>query len=413
MRNQSRRRARAALLFGFSALLALAWLGRLDASDWRPFAWLLAPPVVSGLFVLLSGGALAPDVVPKSIVAFAMAFFVAVPARHLVRAGSGAQLLLGAALAVLVHSALGAYQSFAFAHDTFPFAGLMATNPGQAMAPDAIETYVAYIRRPFGLFAEPSAMAACVGPWLVVFSTALFGDRGGSRRQRAILALALASGLALVVASQSGQAAPTVAGAAVPAVWAAFGSRRSAIARGATLLLGLGMVCAATLWLADHAADRFRYSQNESWQGRLASIELALESLRSPEHFLVGVGPGQSVAHVTSTALSDHALGDIGAVSSVAFAYAMETGLLGIVCLLGVGGMIARSIRASRARLAGAACAITWLFGIAFATTYSQQPALWTAMAVLLSWGSVFGARAASRPPGARDDPAPELERAS
>jgi hypothetical protein len=397
-----------------AALLAFAWMWRLDASDWRPFAWMMAPPLVSGFVVLLVGSALAPDVVPKAILSLAMAFIVVVPARHLIRAGHGEQFLLGAALAVLVQSALGAYQSIAFDRGTFPFAGLMATNPGQAMTPDQMETYVAYIQRPFGLFAEPSAMAACVGPWLAVMSTALFTGRSRSRRQGAILALALASGLALVVTSRSGQAAPTVAGAAVPAVWAAFSSRRSAFVRGATLLLGVGMVCAATVWLMNNAAARFKYSENESWQGRLESIQLAVESLQSPEHLLVGVGPGQSVAHLTSTALKDRVYGEIGAVASITLAYAMETGLLGLVCMLWVGALIARSIWASRARLAGAACGIAWLVGVAFATTYSQQPALWTAMAMLLSWDSVFGARAAGRPEGrARDEPELELESAS
>jgi hypothetical protein len=379
-----------------AALLTLAWTWRLDASDWRPFAWMMAPPLISGFVVLLLGSALAPDVVPKAIVSLAMAFIVLVPARHLIRAGHDAQLLLGAALAVLVQSALGAYQSIAFDHGTFPFAGLMATNPGQAMTPDQMDVYVEYIQRPFGLFAEPSAMAACMGPWLSIISTALFTGRSPSRRQGAILALALASGLALVVTSRSGQAAPTVAGAAVPAVWAAFSSRRSALTRAATLLLGVGIACAATVWLMNNAAARFNYSQNESWQGRLESIELAVESLQSSDHLLVGVGPGQSVAHLKSTPLRDQAYGEIGAVASITLAYAMETGLLGLVCVSWVGALIVRAVWASRARLAGAACGIPWLVGISFATTYSEQPALWTAMAMLLSWDSVFGAREAS-----------------
>lgn len=372
----------------FAVLLVFAWMWRLTASDWRPFAWLMVPPVVSGFLALLAQGALAAEVIPKAILALATSFIVVVPARYLIRAGHGDQFILGAALAITVQSALGAYQSFELENGRFPFAWLMATNPGQGMPSEAIEDFVTYVRRPFGLFAEPSAMAACVGPWLVLISTVLFTRATDSRRHRAILALALASGLALVVRSKSGQAAPIVIGTAVPAVWATFSSRRRVIARVVTLLIGVGIVCISTMWLMSNAASRFDYSQNDSWQGRFGSIKLAVQSLA--EHFLAGVGPGQSVAQI---ALRDRT--GIAAIWSVTMTYAMETGLLGLVSMLLLGGSIARSVWASRERASGAACGIVWLLGLTFATSYPQQPALWTAMAMLLSCVSVAGDRMA------------------
>ena len=67
----------------------------------------------------------------------------------------------------------------------------------------------------------------------------------------------------------------------------------------------------------------------------------------------------------------------------------METGLFGLVGMLVLAASAASSIWASRARLAGAMCALVWLSGISVGTSYVGQPALWTALAALLSWRSV------------------------
>ena len=191
MRSADRRRARLATVVSFSsffvfpaipigrtvaitiplvlaAALALVWVRRLRTSDWGPYAWMIAPAVVSGCYVVLVGAALAPDIVPKAVIATAMSLFVVIPARRLLRSGSGEQFVLGAAYAILVHAALGAYQVFQFDRGEFPFADLMRTNPAMALLAEDTPTYVEYVKRPFGLFAEPSAMAACVGPWLVM-----------------------------------------------------------------------------------------------------------------------------------------------------------------------------------------------------------------------------------------------------
>ena len=249
---------------------------------------MIAPAVVSGCYVLLVGSALAPGVVPKSIVAMAMPFLIVIPTRRLLRGGHGEPFVLGAAYAILVHAAIGAYQVFAFERSTFPFEGLLRTNPAMAMTPDQVATYVAFVRRPFGLFAEPSAMAACIGPWLVIITSALFARRrDGSRRRTAILALALASGLALVVASKSGLAVPIVAATAIATLAAAFSWRRGAGVRAAALFLSAAIAFAAVVWLSENAASRFELAQNDSWQARLESLKLGARCpsrpRRSPE----------------------------------------------------------------------------------------------------------------------------------
>jgi hypothetical protein len=374
-----------AIPYVLAAILVAMWLPRLTVSDCRPFAWMMIPLMLSAAYALLAGNVRAPDVIPKVVLLYAMAFLVTMPTLHLLRAGYGEHLILGAALAIIVHAALGAYQLLAFDRGEFPFAELMMTNPSLALLAESPESYVAYVRRPFGLFAEPSAMAACVGPWLVVVSTALFTRPRdeGSGWNRAILAVALASGLGLVVVSQSGLAVPIAAGAAAPAVLAAFSAHRGVLTRAAALVISVAIVSATTAWLMNNAADRFRLAENESWRARLASLEVGARAVTTNDSFLLGAGPGQALR---SRQARDRAPSEVTAVWSIALNYAIETGVLGLIAMLVLGASMARSIARSRAWFAGLACAGVWVAGVGLGTSYAQQPALWTAMAMLLSW---------------------------
>jgi MYXO-CTERM domain-containing protein len=376
----------------FAGVVILASLPRLKLSECSPFAWMMAPALISGGYVLFIGTALAPEVVPKAIVATAMSLVVVIPALRLLRAGYGDQFILGAALAILVHAALGAYQVFAFERSEFPFADLMNTNPGMALTAQDPETYAEYVKRPFGLFAEPSAMAACIGPWLVLIARAVFSPSGGGSRPRTVvLALALASGLWLVVASKSGMSAPIVAAAALTALAAAFARRRRSIAaRAVALALGGAIALGATMWLTENASSRFDLPENESWQARLESLGLGIRSLSasldSLDYLLGGVGPGQAYFAVNSSDRRYRAAHGVKAVWSVGLNYALENGLLAVAAMLWLAACAAWSIWASRDRLVGAACAAVWLTGIFLATSYVGQPALWTGLALLLSW---------------------------
>jgi hypothetical protein len=416
-RSLSRGHARAAFLLSFSSFfiypaipisantglglpsllagaLAFMWVGQICCSDWAPFAWMMAPLVLSASFVLLAGTAIAPDVALKSVAALGMAFVVVVPTGYLLRTGHGEPFLHGTACAIIVQSALGAYQAFEFERSRFPFAELMRTSPGLAMTPETIDTYVEYVKRPFGLFPEPSAMAACLGPWLALIAVALFTPtvQERFRRHRTLLMVALASGLGLVALSKSGQALPIAAATSLCAVLPAFTWRGRPAARAAALLAGLAIVGGTAAWINSGAASRFEFDQNGSWQARLASLDVAIQSLtRMDSRFFFGIGPGQTTWELRSAAMSGVAASGITAVWSGTLMYAMETGVFGLVCMLVLGRAIARSIWTSSAPAGGAACAAVWLFGITFGTSCVVLPPLWTAMAALLTWRSVLG----------------------
>ncbi len=377
--------------FVLAVALALLWLPRLEPSDWWPFVWLLAPAVLSGWYVIVAGSAILPGTVPKAVAATAMSIFVLVPALRLLREGHGEQFVLGAAAAIVVHAAIGAYQVWSFERLEFPFADLMRTNPAQALLAQDPANYAEWVKRPFGLFAEPSAMAACIGPWLVAITSALFAPvRARSRARTLLLAAALGGGTWLVVASRSGLSAAVVGGCALTAIGAAFSWRRGVGARTAALVVAAVVAVASATGLAENAKARFDIGENDSWRARLDSLQLGATALAasipSRARFLGGVGPGQSYAALNSTQLRYRTGADVTAVWSVGLNYALENGLLAVAAMLVLAGFAAWSIWASRERLAGAAFATVWATGVFLATSYVGQPALWTGLAALLSW---------------------------
>jgi hypothetical protein len=86
-------------------------------------------------------------------------------------------------------------------------------------------------------------------------------------------------------------------------------------------------------------------------------------------------------------------LPEVEAVWSITGGYVAETGIIGLACLGVIAVAIAVSIWRSAERTLGIACALVWFAGILFATSYTQQPAIWFFLAVLLNWNKQFGLR--------------------
>ena len=77
-------------------------------------------------------------------------------------------MMTGIALAVLLHVSVGFWQAYAFTQGYLPLQFLYV-NPSFLSVQDNAETIVQYIRRPFGLFPEPSAMSSSLTPWVVLW----------------------------------------------------------------------------------------------------------------------------------------------------------------------------------------------------------------------------------------------------
>ena len=123
-------------------------------------------------------------------------------------------MLTGIAAATLLHAAVGAWQVYAFARGEIPLLGLYV-NPSFLSVQEEAETIVNYIRRPFGLFPEPSAMAASISPWVILWAAEAMGlvrlRQQPRRWQRVLFTTAAAAGMGLIIISQSGHAAITLA----------------------------------------------------------------------------------------------------------------------------------------------------------------------------------------------------------
>src|SRR5713101_7262139 len=162
-----------------------------------PFILLLIAPLVQGgLAGLASGGVIAPGLIPKTIVTYLLDVIPLVAAYEILRAGRIRQFLLGVSLAIPAHALIAMYQIRAFDQGFIPFLDILSTNPGMGMPSEISEFYADFVQRPFGLFPEPSSMAGCIGPWLVLFA-GLASNPARSpalRVHRGILGLALLSG---------------------------------------------------------------------------------------------------------------------------------------------------------------------------------------------------------------------------
>ncbi|MEI6701344.1 MAG: hypothetical protein WCL38_06290, partial [Actinomycetota bacterium] len=126
-------------------------------------------------------------------------------------------LLRALTAALLLNSAFGLVQFLGFRHHSFPFQAMYTFNPTFASwDPTAIQAFLNSGGRPFGAFSEPSAMAACIGPWLAMTIIIYFIlERLGVRislLQRTLTFAGIGGGALLVAFSQSGMSIFALAG---------------------------------------------------------------------------------------------------------------------------------------------------------------------------------------------------------
>lgn len=364
---------------------------------WRPI-WtrvmsvpllLLFPMAFSFVRVVVSSDG-DPDLAAKVVVSFAGSM-MALAAVQMLRPALAAWLLTGVALATLVHVGVGLWQEYVFVDggSELPLID-MYVNPSFASVQEHSTTFVKYIKRPFGLYPEPSAMAAATAPWVMLWISIWLGltrlREPAARWQYWLFGAAALGGLALILISQSGHAIATVIGVLVLGfAWAvrARVSMRSYAALVAAACVALPLLLWATSLSVGERVFRGGEFGNDSWSDRTASLGIGLSLVANSgiSTIVFGLGPGQSSPALQSTAHLD-------AVWSVLLTYVYETGLVGIVALLFTAVIVIRAGRgeAGSSRLSWGLVAAIWTVGVLVTTSYSTLLGVWAALGWITIW---------------------------
>ena len=387
-----------------AALAAIPFLvARPPGRSFRAILLLLGPVFVSMFLNHMFADVPLPDVLVKESIGIALAVLVIWPADWLADRDLFREVLAAAGAAIVLHSLIGLLQLYSFSKDQFPLLFLYV-NPSFNSMQEWAEEYALYIKRPCGLFPEPSAMAASLGPWTVLLAGLLLDPglrrRLGWRRAWPVLP-PVACGCLMLALSESGSAFALMAALLVICageVWRmVHAPRPSQLVMVALVLLSVASVLgyAISQLGSDHLTGRI----DSSWGLRTASIRMGLTLNSDPLNVAVGVGPGQS-----SPIIKSHWSGppipktqvDV-AIFSVAACYYAETGLLGAAALLAVLGMAVGAVARSSAVLLGLCALGSWLVGVVVTTSYCALSPVWLFLGVVLSWDRLFPRAASMR----------------
>ena len=282
-----------ALALAAMPLLCLHAPGR----SFRALVLILVPIAVSAFANVIAGTGHAPDLLPKEGVAMALAVGVLWPAEWVAGRELFRHVLAACCVAIVGHALIGLYQLYSFAHDEFPLLFLYK-NPSFKPMESWSDIYAQYIKRPCGLFPEPSAMTASLGPWVVLLAALVLDARlarGLDWRGGRLAAAALGLGVLLMALSRSGatfvvMGAVSLFCAAKAPTWnRTFGHGK---------LVTAAFVLAAALGAVGYGAFRLTGGLEEriesSWGLRALSIHAGLTANTEPTSLAFGVGPGHS-----------------------------------------------------------------------------------------------------------------------
>jgi hypothetical protein len=382
---------------------------------------LLLPVMLSGFHAMLTASAISNEVALNSTMALGLVFVVLIPAGRIVNEAGMRPLLSGVVWAMVVHLAVGVYQVYRFTQAKFPLTSLYQNPSFRNFISEDPEPWATYVKRPFGLFPEPSAMAASIGPWLVLMIGLLLYPRfrhGMTRDTRGQLILGAVCGMSLILMSSSGFAIWLLVSLLLTGLPVlknkALRLHRpgSLLAMMAVVLVGVALVYLSFASVGSRLDEQGLGVQgNSSWSARLGSIVWALAYLygTGPSTLLFGVGPGQSFLMLQSAGslnLLPPGSGEIPvtAVWSVVVRYGLEGGLLGILALALILIMVLRAIVRSSARLLGLSCLLAWLAGVVLTTSYVALLPIWLFLGVLLGWDRIFEVRATTNGFDAKPD---------
>jgi hypothetical protein len=295
-------------------------------------------------------------------------------------ATDGRALLHGVALAVIVHALVGFLQVYSFSQGQFPLKGLYV-NP--SYSPVVFESYALYIKRPFGLMPEPSAMVACLSPWVLLLMA------GGLRLYPLrvnpwLLWGAVGMGSGLMLLSLSGGVVWFVLGTGLLALLRLWQTARRSTVRGLTeLLVGsvlvLGLLGLVYQALSGRLADEQSYG-SLAWLGRLDSIITGWDMLVNSDlrEALFGYGFSTTVYYIQDNA-------NQSGLHSVVLNYVVSCGVVGLLALFGVLLSVVRGLWKAQGRGVLLVILAVWFCNLLMVTSYLGLIPVWTFLGWLMT----------------------------
>lgn len=241
--------------------------------------------------------------------------------------------------------------------------------PGYASVASNAETIAKYIRRPFGLFPEPSflagSLALACGLLVLLVAAFKFAFTPG-------VAASLGLAVFTIYISDSGSGVICIA-------LLGFAVFLPYIRKHSGLILLLPIVMTGAIWLGLSIAANRQDGVNTSWNDRLASIIGGINLwLEDPVNFLVGVGRGMVPVYfrqgdVEYTGMSVYST--IPDIYSVLVRFIVENGaIFGLPLILWMFVLILRT-GGSRVSLLGIVLGALWL--VVAGLTISYETAAW------------------------------------
>ncbi|PFG17465.1 hypothetical protein ATK74_2036 [Propionicimonas paludicola] len=337
------------------------------------YFWLVGPILLAYGLAAFANQLESPDTAFRTFIVTAVTLLALPVFGDLLRSFVKDWLPFPVAIAMMINLALAIYQIIEFGRGVFPFIEYFH-NPSFADLQSITDVYTAYVARPGGVFPEPSAMSACLGPWGIV----LLGNAVDAKGRYRVISLvgAFAAGVAVVL-STSVYVVVVMAGYAAVLLFSRY---RSAMALGAVAALG------AVIWGVSLVPSSGRLSSggDASTQYRYEALVSALQlPMESFPRLLAGFGPGQGVAALGS---SNHG---ISAVVSILMSWWLEGGLIVAVGVVALVVMAWRRAETSSARIA----LVAWLVSVGATTGYLALLPLWLLLAFILDCGGRFRSR--------------------
>lgn len=296
--------------------------------------------------------------------------------------------LKGHALPVLswctfLSSAYGIAQKFLFIdHGSIPFLRLYEL-PGYASVQAQQQVILLYVRRPFGLFPEPSYMAGtlALAAAAIVLLACVYPHRRGW-----LTGAALISATAAIFLSNSGGGA-----VAIGLIAAFYVASRIKVSRWLPIVTPFFLLGAA--WAGTRVILGRQHQANFSWGDRAASIVGALRALTAdPGVFLVGIGRGMSPVYFSEGRIPLQGLAYSGAlpdVYSVVMRFALECGaLIGIPLIIWILCGIRNGARCAVGPVGSLIAVVLWLVVAGLTISYDSASWIWVFPGMMLGLAS-------------------------